>query len=110
MMVMSTLGVEADDGHELGLWLSGHVIYGCCVFVANIVLFLKFNIHHGYSMFVFFLMILAYFFFFFLESLFLAFPQIYLLFVQTFSQPLSWLCLAFSILLSSAFELAIKFQ
>ena len=85
MMVMGTLGVEADDGHELGLWLCGHVIYGCCVFVANIVLILKFNIHHAYSMIAFILMIAAYFLFFFLESLFLAFPQIYLLFVQTFS-------------------------
>jgi len=73
-MVLGTLGAATLDGHELGFWLSGHIVYGCCVFIANIVLALKFNIHHAHSHLMFFLMIAAYFLFFFLESLLIAFP------------------------------------
>jgi len=74
MMVMEDMGSSADDGHCLGFWYSGHIIYGCCVLIANIVLFLKFNIHHWTGLLTFFLMIAAYFLFFFVQSLFRVFP------------------------------------
>ena len=108
MMVMEHKGSLADDGHTLGFWYSGHIIYGCCVLIANIVLFLKFNIHHWSGVLMFILMIMAYFLFFFVQSLFMIFPQIWLLFTQAFSQPLTWICILFSVLCASAFELAIR--
>ena len=74
MMVMEDKGTKADDGHQLGFWYSGHIIYVCCVLIANIVLFLKFHIHHWTGLFSFFLMITAVFLFFFIQSLFSVFP------------------------------------
>jgi len=34
------------DGKDLGFWVAGHVVYGVCVFISNLVLAHKFHHHH----------------------------------------------------------------
>ena len=75
--------------------------------VANIVVLMKSNIHNQYSLGIFALMFAAFFLAFAFESNFPMFKQIYLLFNQTFGQLVCWLIILFTILTSSAFELAL---
>jgi hypothetical protein len=35
-----------SDGKDLGFWVAGHVLYGSCCFISNLVLAHKFHIHH----------------------------------------------------------------
>jgi Na+/proline symporter len=72
--------MTSPDGKELGFWMAGHVVYGICVIVANLVIAVKFNIHHHFSIFLIALMIIAYFFFFGLMALSQAFREVYCLF------------------------------
>ena len=57
-----------SDGKDFGFWVAGHVLYGSCVFVSNLVLAHKFNIHHKQGAGLLGLMVFAYFFIMFLES------------------------------------------
>ena len=58
-----------SDGKEIGFWIGGMAVYGICVIVANVVLFMKFTIHNKVGIILFSLMILAYFVFYFLINL-----------------------------------------
>jgi hypothetical protein len=35
-----------SDGKDFGFWVAGHVLYGSCCFISNLVLAHKFHIHH----------------------------------------------------------------
>ena len=83
-MLICTLGFTGPGGQDEGLWLCGHVAFGCSVVIANIVIFMKHYSHHWFSLFCIGLMLLAYFVIFALESEFRMFLQIFLLFKQTF--------------------------
>lgn len=50
------------DGLDLGFWVAGHIVYGVCVFISNLVLAHKFHIHHWQGTALFGLMIFAFFF------------------------------------------------
>jgi hypothetical protein len=94
------------DGRDLGLHLAGHNVYTICIIVANIVLMHKFNNYSGWGELLIAVMIMNIFTILFIQSLMSLFPQIYLIFVPLFSQPVIWSSLVFIIIMTSAFEFA----
>ena len=48
-------------GQEHGFWVSGHIVYGTCVFIANVLLIIRTNNHTIPGTFFFSLMFAAYF-------------------------------------------------
>jgi magnesium-transporting ATPase (P-type) len=80
MVVLSSPGFTSTNGEEMGLWLCGNVAFGLSVMIANVVIFLKFYVHHWLSLVSVILMFMAYFVFFVGESNFFYFKELYLLF------------------------------
>ena len=80
IQVLCELGMTSPDGKEEGIWLCGHLAFGLSVIVANIVILMKYNIHHIGSLSIIGLMVMMYFATFAFESQFLLFTQIFLLF------------------------------
>ena len=66
--VLGTAEVTNAVGQDSGLWVAGDAAYGCIVLKANMVLFVKSYIHHGFSIGLFALMLSGYFVFFLIES------------------------------------------
>jgi len=56
-------------GQDFGFWVSGHVVYGGCIFVSNFLILVRFNNFMGLGELTVGLMITAYFLFLGLESL-----------------------------------------
>ena len=90
--------------------MAGHVVYGVCVIVANLVIFVKSNIHHYFSVLCISLMIIAYFLFYGVMAATGTFDEVYVLFAQTFNEGIVWNVIFLSVLLSTAFELVLKYQ
>jgi len=55
-------------GQEHGFWVSGHIVYGTCVFIANVLLIIRTNNHTIPGTFFFSLMFAAYFVIFLFQS------------------------------------------
>jgi hypothetical protein len=79
------------DGTTYGIWICGHLVYGCCIIVANLTLLLKFNNFTRWGETLVYLMILAYFSIFLLESFFFSFYELYNLFQTMFGFGLVWI-------------------
>ena len=86
----------------------GHVVYGVCVIVANVVMLHKFNNYTGWGEVLVAMMILAFFTSYFVESLMDMFPQVYLLFGPTFLHPMVWAAVTLSIIQTSVGEFLIS--
>jgi hypothetical protein len=82
---VGTIGQYQTDGQDIGFYVLGHVVYGVCVIVANVVMLHKFNNYTGWGEVLVALMILSFFSTYFVESLMDMFPQVYLLFAPTFT-------------------------
>jgi hypothetical protein len=67
-------GQYLTDGKDVGFWIVGHLVYGVCVIVANVVMLHKFNNYTGWGEVLVAMMILAFFTIYFLENLFDMFP------------------------------------
>ena len=96
-------------GQELGFWVSGHIVYGSCVIVANVLLVLKSNTHTAPGSFFFFLMFAAYFVIFLFQAQLTVFPEIYGTFSQSFGSVLVWLTILGSVFTTCIPELAMKY-
>ena len=82
----------------------GHVVYGVCVIVANVVMLHKFNNYTGWGEVLVALMILSFFTTYFVQGLMDMFPQVYLLFAPTFLHPMVWAAVTLSIIQTSVGE------
>lgn len=49
------------DGKGLGLWIPGHVVYGTCVLVVNLMLVMRFNNYTGWGEMLAYWMVLFFF-------------------------------------------------
>ena len=65
-----------DSGKEIGFWVAGHVVYGGCIFIANMLILMRFNNLSGVGEITVGLMIISYFLFLGLESLIRKFPEV----------------------------------
>lgn len=90
----------------MGLHVAGHNIYTICIIVANQVMLHKFNNYTGWGELLAFVMVINIFTILFIESLMSAFPQVYLIFVPLFSQPVVWSSIVFIMIMVSGFEFA----
>ena len=97
------------DGQDIGFWVSGHVVYGACIFVANCLIIVRFNNFVGYGEGTVLLMISAFFIILCFESQFSAFAEVYGIFGRMFGSKLVWLCLIFISGQTVVFELLLRF-
>ena len=58
-----------SDGKNISFWVIGHTVYGACIFVANIVIFFRFNNYTGWGEWTCAAMILGFFLAFYVESM-----------------------------------------
>ena len=93
---------------DIGFWVVGHLVYGVCVIVANVVMLHKFNNYTGWGEVLVAIMIMAFFTSYFIESLLDMFPQVYLLFAPTFLQPIIWAAITLSVIQCSIGEFLIS--
>lgn len=100
-------GIQSD-GKDLGLWVGGHVAYGICIIVANLVIQFRFNNNTGWGEWTCVGMVLAYFTLLYLESMLNWFPQTYYIFDTTMSQPMTWIQIFGCIFLACSFEIIYK--
>lgn len=96
---------QGHIGKDLGFWVVGHVVYGTCVMVANILLIFKFNNYTGWGEFICIFSILSFFTIYFLQNFFTMFPQVYLIFDSTFVQPSIWAGIFLAIMQVVVFEM-----
>jgi len=102
-------GAPQSDGKDLGFWVAGHVVYGACCLLANLILIHKFNLIDKIQVFFVFLMVLAYFLFLALESISGWFPEVNHIFSTTFRTILVWLGLLLTLGTSSALEFGYRY-
>lgn len=76
----------------------GMVVYGNCIIVANLVMMFRFNNYTGWGEILCLASILFFFTAYFAENLFKMFPQTYLIFDTTFTQPIVWLGIGLTVL------------
>ena len=86
-----------SNGQQTGLWFAGHTVYGATILVANWEILHKFNIHDGYNLIPIGLMITAYFLFLGILSISGYSYSLSHIFLNMFSQELTWLSLIFCI-------------
>jgi phospholipid-transporting ATPase len=96
------------DGKNLGLWVPGHIVFGACIIVCNLVLLLRYNNWTFWGEILVYLMILNYFTLMLLESVvgLGMIPQLYYVFDVMFSCDLVWVQLAACAAITLALELA----
>ena len=83
------------SGKNISFWASGHLVYGACVIVANLVILHKFNNYDGYGQVSVALMMIAYFLILFIESRMNIFPVVERIFVNMYGSLLIWVTLFF---------------
>lgn len=66
--VLAQKYAHQSDGKDIGFWSAGMLVYGVCIFTANVVLMFKHYTHYVISFFLFFLCMGNYFLFFWLFS------------------------------------------
>ena len=95
-------------GKELGFWALGHVVYGACVLVANILILYRFNNLSGWGEASVIFMILCFFTILFLENLISGFREVYYIFFETFSNPAIWLSFLWVSMVTAYIELWLR--
>lgn len=93
------------DGKDIGFWVVGHVVYGTCVMVANLVIMFKFNNYTGWGEVLSIASMVVYFTILFAENLFNMFPQVYLIFDSAYTQPMVWISTLLALIVAGVFEL-----
>lgn len=94
-----------ESGKNISFWASGHLVYGACVLVANLVILHKFNNYDGYGQISVAMMMIAYFLVLFIESRMNLFPVVERIFDNMFSSLLMWVTLFFVCAQATVFEL-----
>lgn len=79
-----------ENGKTIGFWIIGHVVFGSCIIVANLVILFRFNNFTGWGEWTVAGMILAFYTLLYIESLLPMFPQTYYIFDTMMEQPIIW--------------------
>lgn len=99
-----------SEGKGLGLWIPGHIVFGSCIIVCNLVMLLRFNNFTGWGETLVYLMILNYFTLMFIESLLgpAIIPELYYIFDVMFMYDLVWVQLIACATITLMLELAVS--
>lgn len=92
---LTRIGTVTADGKDIGLWLAGTVVYGSCVVVVNLTLWMRAHAHHLFGLVLYSGSVASYFVIFYLLSIY-AKDDIRYLFWPTLSHELVWVALVFS--------------
>jgi len=103
--VLQHKATHQSDGKDIGFWVGGMLVYGICIFVANMVLAFKHFTHYWIGTFFFLLCICAYFVFFWLFSITFK-NEVDHLFKPTFSMRIVYLIIFFIVFAVYLAELA----
>ena len=114
IFILAFLMVNANDmqpgGKNLGFWVTGHVVYGTCILVANLFILFRFHNYTGWSEWCSIGMSLNFFTMLYIESFFDKFEQTYHIYNPLVSQPIIWFQIIAILCLLSIFELGYKFH
>lgn len=89
----------------MDFWVIGHVAYGTCIIVANVMICFRFNNYTGWGEWTCTGMVLAFFTIFYIQSLLPFFPQIYYIYDTVMEQPLVWIQFICIAIIAAAFEM-----
>lgn len=79
------------DGKDFSLWQGGHLTYGTCVAVINMMIMFRFNNWTGGGEFLAIGSTVVYYIVLLVENYLSSFPQVYRMFPSTFNQPIVYL-------------------
>lgn len=111
--VLAVLGAtqyRGSDGKAIGFWVSGHLVYGVCCFVANTVILTRSSNYTGYGEGLNALMNFAYFFFMFILSALgsPSFSALNHIFENMFAMGVVWLAILLTVGSVVAMELGFR--
>lgn len=95
--VLAQKATHQSDGKDIGFWVCGMLVYGICIFTANLVLLFKHFTHYWIGIFFNFICTSAYFFFFWLFSELFT-NEIGHLFMPTFSMRVVYLVIFYIVM------------
>ena len=98
-----------SDGKATGLWLAGHVVFGSCIFVVNVVILVRYNTFEKFGVFLVLLMCFAFYFFLGLQSISGKFPEISHVFEPMMTMWTVQLSFVFMVMVTAIIEIAVKF-
>ena len=95
-------------GRNVGMFISGHAVFGICTIGANVLLAYRFNSLDWGAFVTLIIGVVCYFFVFWFENEFLWFPEIFGSFPIEFGNLLNWLSFAFCVMSVIAVEHAYR--
>lgn len=101
--------VVSSHGKTAGMWMAGHLVFGACVIVTNLVVLVRFNRFDWGAVGLVSLMILGFFVQFAFLSLFRTFAELYKTFADTITHPIIMLSLLLMVLVTLTLEMLYKF-
>lgn len=99
LYALSLLGVNQNDGRDIGFWVCGMTVYGCCIFLANFILALHSKTYDKIYGVALLLGPIAYFLFYWILNL-VFIGDISCLFAANFGITVVWYAVAFCLLAS----------
>lgn len=97
LYALSLLGVNQNDGRDIGFWICGMTVYGCCILLANFVLALHSKTYDIIYVVTLFLGPIAYFLFYWILNL-VFIGDISYLFAANFGITIVWYAIAFCLI------------
>lgn len=100
---LNSVGVNQNDGRDIGLWVGGMTVYGCCIFLANLVLGLHSKTYEWRYFVLLSLGPIAYFLFYWILNM-VFIGDIAYLFVPNYSIVIVWIAIFFCLIFTGILD------
>ena len=97
-------------GLNMGLWVTGHFVFGMCICVANLVILFRYHNYTGWGEWCSIGMYLNFFTFLYWQNFFLSLEQTYYIFATLMQQPILWSQFLAICTITAAFELGYHYH
>lgn len=91
------------NGLDISFWQTGHLTYGACVSLCNLIIMFKHNNYTGWGEFFAIASALSFYIVLLVENYLNFFPQVYRMFPSTFNQPIVYLSFLLTMFSASVF-------